>query len=71
MRHGKEGQQWSTFVLESPFPILCYCLGDRMQIFETDVIIKLFLGYGVVYTFVTRSIKVPNVPTLNNCREFS
>ena len=39
--------------------------------FETDIIIKLFLGYGVVYTFVTRWVKVTKVPTLNNCREFS
>ena len=38
--------------------------------FETDIIIKLFLGYGVVYTFVTRWVKVAKVPTLNNCREF-
>ena len=37
--------------------------------FETDTIIKLFLGYGVVYTFVTRWVKVTKVPTLNNCRE--
>ena len=26
--------------------------------FETDIIMKLFLGYGVVYTFATRWVKV-------------
>ena len=39
--------------------------------FETDIIIKLFLGYGVVYTFATRWVEVAEAPTLNNCREFS
>ena len=38
---------------------------------KTDIIMKLFLGYGVVYTFATRSVKVTEVPTLNNCLEFS
>ena len=32
--------------------------------FETDIIIKLFLGYGAVYTFVTRWVKVTKVPNL-------
>ena len=32
---------------------------------------ELFLGYGVVCTFVARWAKVAEVPTLNNCREFS
>ena len=39
--------------------------------FETDIIMELFLGYGVVCTFVARWVKVAEVPTLNNCREFS
>ena len=40
--------------------------------FETDIIIELFLGInGVVCTFVARWVKVPEVPILNNCREFS
>ena len=39
--------------------------------FETDIIMKLFLGYGVVYTLATRWVKVTEIPTLNNCREFS
>ena len=32
--------------------------------FETDIIMKLFLGYGVVCTFVARWVKVAEVPTL-------
>ena len=39
--------------------------------FETDIIMELFLGYEVVFAFVARWIKVTEVPTLNNCREFS
>ena len=39
--------------------------------FETEIIMKLFPEYGVVYTFATRWVKVTEVPTLNNCREFS
>ena len=39
--------------------------------FEKDIIMKLFLGYGVVCIFATRWVKVTEVPTLNNCREFS
>ena len=37
--------------------------------FETDVMMELFLGN--VCTFVARWVKVAEVPTLNNCREFS
>ena len=33
--------------------------------FEIDIIMELLLGYGVV------CVKVADVPTLNNCREFS
>ena len=39
--------------------------------FETDIIMELFLGNGVVCTFVARWVKVAEVPTLNNCGEFS
>ena len=39
--------------------------------FETDIIMELFLGNGMVCTFVARWIKVAEVPILNNCREFS
>ena len=39
--------------------------------FETDIIMELFLGNGMVCTFVARWVKVAEVPTLNNCREFS
>ena len=38
--------------------------------FETDIIMKLFLGYGVVCTFVARWVKVAEVPTLTICLEF-
>ena len=38
--------------------------------FETYIIVELFLGNGVVCTFVARSVKVAEVPTLNNCQEF-
>ena len=31
---------------------------------------ETFLGYGVIYTFATRWVKVTKVPR-NNCREFS
>ena len=34
--------------------------------FETDIIMELFLGNGVVCTFVARWVKVAEVPTLNN-----
>ena len=33
--------------------------------FETDIIMELFLGNGVVCTFVARWVKVAEVPTLN------
>ena len=39
--------------------------------FETDIVVELFLGNGVVCTFVARWVKIAEVPTLNNCREFS
>ena len=39
--------------------------------FETDILMELFLGNGVVCAFVARWIKVAEVPTLNSCREFS
>ena len=39
--------------------------------FETDIIMKLFLGYGVVCTLVARWVKVAEVPALTDCREFS
>ena len=39
--------------------------------FETDVIMELFMGNGVVCTFVARWVKVAELPTLNKCREFS
>ena len=38
--------------------------------FETDIIMKLFLRYGMVCTFVARWAKVAEVPTLTNYREF-
>ena len=34
--------------------------------FETDIIMELSLGNGVVCTFVARWLKVEEVPTLNN-----
>ena len=34
--------------------------------FETDIIMELFLGNGVVCTFVAHWVKVAEVPTLNN-----
>ena len=34
--------------------------------FETDIIMELFLGNGMVCTFVARWVKVTEVPTLNN-----
>ena len=46
-------------------------LVTECKYFETDIIKKLFLGYGVVSTFVARWVKVAEVPTLNNCQEFS
>ena len=36
------------------------------KFFETDIIMQLFLGNGVVCTFVARWVKVAEVPTLNN-----
>ena len=46
-------------------------LVTECKYFETDIIMELFLGNGVVCTFVARWVKVAEVPTLNNCREFS
>ena len=34
--------------------------------FETNIIMELFLGNGVLCTFVARWVKVAEVPTLNN-----
>ena len=51
---------WS---IAAAFVIECKC-------FETDIIMELFLGNAVVCTFVARRVKVAEVPTLNNGREF-
>ena len=36
------------------------------KFFETDIRMQLFLGNGVVCTFVARWVKVAELPTLNN-----